>query len=283
MRPHVELILEDDYVWHPAELPHAQGEAVQRNLSVDEEDGSASLRVDFRSELTRPAGRHAADTEWYVLEGEVEVGGRALGPRGYVYAARGAVLPEVRAAAGTRILLFREYGDWGFEPADESLPDVTEDVIVLDSDELEWQDAATDDPRPGIKLKLLHRNPETGFYSRLVWCLPGWADQRLEHHPCTEEIYQLSGRMTHNYGETVPRSYTFRPPWIKHGDFRSHPQEGSVAFIRSDGELKNFYTSSTEVVARNEPENYDLQTQGPVIAGLPVRSRSIGPWDGTGR
>ena len=45
MRPHVEIIHEDDYVVHPAELPASTGEAVQRNLSVDEEDGSASLRI----------------------------------------------------------------------------------------------------------------------------------------------------------------------------------------------------------------------------------------------
>ena len=41
MRPHVELIHEDDYIWHAAELPTGEGKAEQRNLSVDEEDGSA--------------------------------------------------------------------------------------------------------------------------------------------------------------------------------------------------------------------------------------------------
>src|SRR2546422_10152724 len=49
MRPHVEVIQEEDYVWHAAELPHGEGKARQRNLSLDEEDGSASTRVDFVS------------------------------------------------------------------------------------------------------------------------------------------------------------------------------------------------------------------------------------------
>ena len=40
VRPHVELIQEDDYVWHAAELPGGEGRASERRLSVDEEDGS---------------------------------------------------------------------------------------------------------------------------------------------------------------------------------------------------------------------------------------------------
>ncbi len=43
VRPHVELIDERDLLWHLAELPHGNGEARQRNLNYDEEDGSASL------------------------------------------------------------------------------------------------------------------------------------------------------------------------------------------------------------------------------------------------
>ena len=70
MRPHVELIQESDYIWHPAEITLGEGKAVQRNLSVDEEDGSASTKIDFLSDFGKPAGYHHADTEWYVLEGE---------------------------------------------------------------------------------------------------------------------------------------------------------------------------------------------------------------------
>ena len=72
MRPHVELIHEDDYIWHAAEFHKAEGSARQRNLSVDEEDGSASTSVVFDSSFDRPAGYHVADTEWYVLEGEID-------------------------------------------------------------------------------------------------------------------------------------------------------------------------------------------------------------------
>ena len=71
MRPHVELIDEKDLLWHPAELTHCSGEARQRNLSYDEEDGSASLKVHFDTDWSRPGGVHSAETEWFVLSGQV--------------------------------------------------------------------------------------------------------------------------------------------------------------------------------------------------------------------
>ena len=74
----------------------------ERRLSVDEEDGSASLRVDFVSDFGRPAGVHHADAEYYVLEGELDVGGRLLGQGGYVHAGKGVLTPYMRAKAGTR-------------------------------------------------------------------------------------------------------------------------------------------------------------------------------------
>ena len=65
------MINQADYIWHPADFVHHEGRAFQRNLSVDEEDGSASLRVDFETEWSRPGGYHHADTEWYVLSGSI--------------------------------------------------------------------------------------------------------------------------------------------------------------------------------------------------------------------
>ena len=77
MRPHVELIHEADYVWHGAELVGGEGRASERRLSVDEEDGSSSLRVDFHTDWGRGPGMHHADTEYYVLEGAMTYGGRS--------------------------------------------------------------------------------------------------------------------------------------------------------------------------------------------------------------
>ena len=83
MRPHVELIDEKDLIWHPAELVGATGDARQRNMSYDEEDGSVSAKIEFTSDWSRPAGVHNAQTEWYVLKGEVTIGDEVLTEGGY--------------------------------------------------------------------------------------------------------------------------------------------------------------------------------------------------------
>ena len=283
MRPHIEIIDEKDYIWHPAELPLGVGQARQRNLSVDEEDGSASLRVDFQSTWERPAGRHVADTEWYVIEGEVDVGGKKLAKGGYFHAPKGAAMPELRVESGTRILLYREYGDWTFEAGDNDASDAREPFTIVDSEAMSWEAVVTPGPMPGLHIKMLHRNPETGFYSRLIWAQEGWYDHRLAHHPVYEEAYTLDGHMTYNYGVLGVDTYFFRPAWVKHGHFIADAPEGCTWLIRSDGDLVNLYTLNSRVIWENEPENYDPETQGPVLVGQPVRSRSTGPWDGDGR
>ncbi|HEX9695252.1 MAG TPA: DUF4437 domain-containing protein [Actinomycetota bacterium] len=284
MRPHVELIHEDDYIWHGAELPFGDGRARQRNLSLDEEDGSASTSVEFLSAFERPAGRHLADTEWYVLAGEIAVGDTVLGKGGYFHAPKGVAMPKVAAKEGTRILLYRELGDWGFEVNEQTAEWARErDLIVLDTEAMPWDPVDKPGPKPGLMIKMLHRNPETGFYSRLIWAKPGWDDHRLAHHPCYEEAYTVWGSMVYNFGDLTPGTYFFRPAWVKHGHFVSHEPDGCAWLIRSDGDLINYYTTNERVIAEGTPENYDPETQGPVITGLPVRSKSTGEWSGDGR
>ncbi|HEX9776356.1 MAG TPA: DUF4437 domain-containing protein [Actinomycetota bacterium] len=278
MRPHVELIHESDYVWHPAELPNATGEARQRNLSVDEEDGSASTSVEFLSNWSRPGGYHVADTEWYVLDGEIVVGAQRLGKGGYFHAPKGIAMPALAAKAGTRILLFREYGDWTFEVSETDAPWAKEPALaVLDTEAMEWLAVEKPGPKPGLMIKLLHENKETGFYTRLIWAKPGWDDHRLAHHPCYEEAYTLWGTMDYNFGDLTPGTYFFRPAWVKHGHFTSHEPDGCAWLIRSDGELVNLYTTNERVIVEGTPENYG-EDQKPVIAGIPVRSRAAGEW-----
>jgi len=285
MRPHVELINQADYIWHPAEFVGHEGRAYQRNMSVDEESGSASLRVDFETDWGRPEGYHHADTEWYVLSGSVQIGNETLVKDGYFHAPKGVVTPTIRVAPGTQILLYREYGDWGFDPSPTNRPGTPLDhtVTVLHTAQIEWTPVITVGPAPGLYIKMLHRDPETGFYSRLIWAKPGWTDHRLAHHPVFEEAYTLAGSMVYNYGPLTEGTYFFRPARVKHGHFISNEPEGCTWLIRSDGDLINWYTTNSRVIQTGDAENYDPDTQGPVIAGIPVRSSSVGEWDGDGR
>ncbi|WP_280504258.1 DUF4437 domain-containing protein, partial [Nocardia farcinica] len=223
MRPHVEIVDEQDLIWHPAEFEHATGAARQRNLSYDEEDGSASLKVHFTGDWSRPAGVHHAETEWYVLSGRVRIGDTELGPEGYWHAPIGVLTPALEVAEGTEILLFREGAAGQFEVTGKAWDTVRPDqrLIVLDTAGMPWIDVKDGSPMrfdlggtpvPGLYIKLLHRDATTGFYTRLIKAKPGWREVPLAHHPCSEEAYCLDGAFDYNYGKMWPGTYFWRPP-----------------------------------------------------------------------
>lgn len=269
MRPHVELIHEDDYIWHAAELPHGEGRASERRLSVDEEDGSSSLRIDFHTDWGRGPGIHHANTEYFVLEGSMTYGDRTIGKGGYLYAPKGVPTDAIKFSEGTKILHYREYGDAGFDPVDSvnapRWPDAREDVIILDTEAMKWDAVPNPGPMPGLYIKYLHVDPVTGFYTRLVHAQEGWADHRLAHHPCYEEAYTIQGHMEYNFGTLDKGTYFFRPARVKHGHFTSM-EGGATWLLRSDGELFNWYTQNEWVRWGGEALNY-----GPVDAKHPLR------------
>ena len=257
MRPHVEVIQDTDYIWHKAELYGGEGEARERRLSVDEEDGSSSLTIEFLTDWGRPGGVHHADTEWYVLNGEMNYGGKTFTAGGYVQVPKGVVADYIKFTAGTTVLHFREFGDAGYDIGAERWstcrPD--EQVTTEQTTDRDFDPVPTAGPMPGLVIKYLHVDATTGFYSRLVRANEGWADHRLAHHPCYEEAYQTSGLMTYNFGTITEGSYFFRPARVKHGHFVSM-DGGAVWLLRSDGELTNWYTQNEWVRWGGDAVNY---------------------------
>lgn len=259
MRPHVELIQENDYIWHAAELAGGEGRASERRLSVDEEDGSSSLRIDFHTGWGRGPGIHHADTEYHVVEGSMTYGGRTIGKGGYVHAPKGVPTDAITFSEGTQILHYREYGDAGFDPVDgvaaPRWADARGEVTVLDTEAMKWDAVPVAGPMPGLFIKYLHVDPVTGFYTRLVHSQEGWTDHRLAHHPCYEEAYTLDGSMEYNFGTLDPGTYFFRPARVKHGHFTT-PEGGVTWLMRSDGELVNWYTQNEWLRWGGEAVNY---------------------------
>ena len=289
MRPHVEIIDEKDLIWHPAEFPESTGTARQRHLSYDEEDGSLSARIEFITDWSRPAGRHHAETEWYVLSGEVRLGEETLHEGGYWQAPIGVVTPAIRVAAGTVILFFREYGDWQFDLAAENAEGVRADqvLVVVHSAEMDWITVELGSPMrfdlggtpvPGLFIKMLHRDAETGFYSRLIKAEGGWKEHPLAHHPVYEEAYCLEGGFDYNFGVMWEGTYFFRPPLIRHGDFTAADGVGCTWLVRCDGDLVDWYTTDAKIEMVGDAVNWGPElphTLAPVLP-TPVRSRSLG-------
>jgi hypothetical protein len=303
MRPHVEVIHQRDLIWHPAELPRGEGRAKQQNLSYDEENGAASLRIVFESDFGRPAGYHSADTEWFVLKGEAQLGDEKLVEGDYWRAPAGLRVGDLTAKEGTEILQFREYGDMGYSVSDTDKSDFIPmggntastdpgEFTIAHSAQMEW---IQNKPERGLTQQFLQKKDlffdwtegelTKGFRTFLCHAPPGWADERLIHHPVFEESYCIGGSMTYNYGPIEPGTYFFRPSHVKHGSFMADNELGTTWIFRLDGDLLNWVTLEAAFKVMGIADNYDENDpeQAPVIAGIPTRSRSVGLWDGYGR
>jgi len=294
MRPHVELVDVEDLIWHRAEFPESSGEARQQHLAYDEEDGSLSARVVFDSAWSRPAGVHHAETEWFVLTGEVRLisadgAVETLGEGGYWMAPTGVLTPSIEVNAGTTILFFRDYGDWKFDLASQDADTVRDDqkFVLAHSASDDWLTVEDGSPMrfdlggtpvPGLYIKMLHRDEKNGFYTRLIKAKGGWREHPLAHHPCFEEAYCLDGGFEYNFGTMWPGTYFFRPALIRHGDFEAAPDDGCTWIVRCDGDLVDWYTEDARIemhgTATNWGDEYP-QTLAPVLP-QPLRSRTIG-------
>ncbi len=279
MRAHVEMIHEDDYVWHPAELPGGQGDVLEQRFSVDEEDGSSSLMLSFTTDWSRGAGVPHADTEFFVVDGSLEYDGATLGKWEYLHVPRGVPMGALKVSAGSRVLHWREYGPSTFDLDGDRWADARGDVTVTDPADLEWTSTIERTPGPlkPLYIKMLHHDKETDFYTRLIKAPAGWTEPRLPHHPVFEEFFTLEGRTASVHGDSTAGTYAFRPAWIKHGHYET--LEETIWILRCDGVLVNLYSTDTWIDWGGTAENYDPETQAPIPSTLPLRSRKVGPWD----
>ena len=299
MRPHVELIQEADLCWHAAELPRGQGKGVrQRNLVLRRR---RRLGIDAGPVSTRHGVARADITMrtssgmWSRATCASVIAISAKG--GYWRAPAGLAVPRIEVEAGTDVLMFREYGDWGFSVSRKNRAKHVSrggntasrahgELTVVDSHRMEWMPNAYEgDTQRFLKLKLLYLDPaspdnnNTGFVTMLAWAPPGWSDNRMVHHPVFEEAYSLDGHLVYNFGTLDAGTYFFRPAMVKHGHFVAGEERGWTGFFRLDGSLINWITTNERVIVEGNAVNYDPKTQAPVIAGIPVRSRSAGDWD----
>lgn len=304
MRAHTEIVSTDDLIWRAAELPRAIGTARQQNLSYDEENGAASTRVFFASDWSRPAGYHEADTEWYVLNGQVMLSDRRLGANDYVRAPAGLCIPPMRVLAGTQALIFREFADWGFSVSatnrhafiprgGNTASDEPGELTIVQDNHASWAanpygTVTKQDFQRKLKLKILFHDPspvrrDAGWLTNLVWAPPGMdgTGHGVEHHHVCEEGYGLSGRLDYNFGVFLPGSYFYRPPLVQHADFKDGGT-GHVLLMRVNGDLINWKTENLVVEAGGLAEDYDPADpdQVPIMISAPLRSRSAGTWPG---
>jgi hypothetical protein len=265
VRPHVELILESDYIWHTTYATWFRGSARHKVLSADEEDGAATFLVEFENDGVAAAGTHGSRLELFVLEGRLAVGEDILSRDGYLRVHPGKWRPEVQISAGTRILLFLSGPSERFEPGG-GRPD---GLVLVDAGELNWEQSA--EQVAGLLSRILFVDPTNGASTSLVMAPPGWLDPKMAHHlDVSEEEFVLDGTMSYNYGKLVPGAYFFRPPRILHGQLEAGPT-GCRWLIRTSGKVERLYTGGAIVTVNGIAENYDPTTEGP-LPGVSLRS-----------
>lgn len=280
-RPHVECVDIRDLPWGPANLVNSNAKARQKVLSIDWNTRAASLYMQLEPGWTRAKGYHHADTEIYVIDGELTVGDHRLYAGCYYRVPKYKAVGPFESQRGATVLYFRE-GPPSYAVSHRDMGTVQEAPIFVDTNEMDWKDAFVPHDRTvvdgaaSLQIKLLYRSPITHFYSRLVRAPAGWSDTRLSHHPVMEEAYGLEGFMDYNFGRMTPGTYFYRPPRIKHGNFRTGPN-GFVFFCRDDGELVNLHTDE-----KGNAINYDPHGDLAPVTAEPIRSISFGDWDGEG-
>lgn len=225
-RPHIEFIESGDVPKRlVGEGPLAGTE--QRLLSDDHENGAWTALHTMPSGWEGDLGLSQRPIEIFVLEGVLEVEGQPVGTGCYVFLpAGGSSRPVVSRSGGhALVMLDPERPDASGGPAQ-----------IVDPSTQRWVPAALGeaDIPPGICIKLLHEDAETGDWTWVAATVPGWQENRAEIHDTIEECLLIRGdTLLGERGAMKPGSYFWRPPMVRHGPMFTH--SGGYFFFRSKG------------------------------------------------
>jgi hypothetical protein len=153
---------------------------------------------------------------------------------------------------------------------------------------LDWQTLPTTDGNvPGPVFKLLSRDAETGGSTIMLHLPPGWHDELLDWHPCSEEGLILAGLVTladRRYSSGV---YLYRPPGILHGPAAAPHDDGATIIQRFDSELRILRYTGNEFPHRDlqpitrQAEDWPIEwVERLDPEERPWSTAESGPWEG---
>lgn len=183
------------------------------------------------------------DVELLVLEGDLTLGEQSIGAGHYVFWPAGHECHGLVSHAGARVL-WMSGDDRGPAP----LPGG--DWQVIDTRELPWsvspsfEGRSSEEAGPGLGVRILREDAETGAYTLMTRHAPGWFDTRLEAHDTWEELILLEG--DYLMGETggiVAGTYIFRPGHRPHGPQAT--RGGAVWFCRGEKRIDFQFTTAS--------------------------------------
>ena len=222
-RPHIEFV-------HALDLPLETIPAgpfagcAQRLLSQDDETGASTALVSLPGSWAGSLAAHDRPLELFCLRGRLELAGRAFGEGCHGWVPAGTAAAPLGALTTALCLVMVEA-----VRAPTGGP-----VEIVDSQELPFRDRTLAAVPPGLIVKPLRVDPETGDRTWIAGVAPGWEEHRAEIHPTVEEAFVLRGDgLLGERGELTPGCYFWRPPNVRHGPMVT--VGGQLVFFRTKG------------------------------------------------
>lgn len=236
-RPWVEYIQSQKLPWEAATLAACGAGIEQKVLSRDSQSGAFSALLKYPPGYRCAATALAADEEFLVLDGGLEIGGKPYGQFAYGHWPQGYDAGVRESVSGAVALTF-----YSASPRGAAAADFNPQRLVEHCDALAVPYTGNFHPEfpPGAGRKLLYTDPESGESSWILGTLPlRWAE-RSEVHPIIEEMYLLSGESHGDRGVMRPGAYLWRPGHVPHGPYGT--LTGNLYFFRTrEGGLSTTY------------------------------------------
>ncbi|MDX2221114.1 MAG: DUF4437 domain-containing protein [Rhodospirillaceae bacterium] len=244
--------------WRPPGWPDG---ATLRELNRDPDTGALSALLHMPAGWAWPGpGSCSADQDLFVFEGALDIGGHRLANGGFCFYPAGVVQNgwHVREAA-TLYVIYNRAPIFEAGAAHRPGAAVAKSVPARDTWAMDWFDPlAASKPsmtfHPGIFVKELRVDPDTGTRTHLAGLMPGWFQEGIEVHPVREESLVISGDVhiatvdgKPGYTVTVGGFYS-RPAGVPHGPLAS--KNGNVGIVHCEGLLGIDYRTDPEAERR---------------------------------
>ncbi len=211
--------------------------------------GASSLLVCGESYwCCRDGGHLSSDLEIFLLQGDLRLGENQLRRGSYAFLPKGLVLDTAESNDGfTALWMSAGACDLSSDPELAAACRSERRVGPVNVNTVEWQPTPDypgrprEEAMPGLHVRILRTDPDTGAYTLMTHHESGWSDPRLEAHETWEELVLLQG--DYLMGETgmlTSGSYIFRPGEKPHGPQAT--RGGAVWFCRGEREIDFQFT-----------------------------------------
>jgi len=247
-RPQTENLKSFDVPLRPWSAKGLPAGVEIRVLNQDKDSGAVSALLHFpQGWQWSDDGYCEADQDFFVFEGAISVGGARLENGGFCFYPAGVVQKGWTAHTESTVYVIYDRAPI-FVAANADRPGAARHKIVAARDTwaMEWFDPlAASKPsmkfHPGIFVKELRVDPDTGTRTHLAGLMPGWFQEGIEVHPVREESLIISGdvniaTVAGKPGYTLSvGGYYSRPSGIAHGPLSS--KNGNVGIVHCEGLL----------------------------------------------